>query len=164
MQEKRKLSHADYELIDCLNVQEQKFEKPKEKRYRNRNRDSILTYEMMVTELESNLEGGTSWVLTKKKSEDDINLATNKKNIIPETKRENKSEEKDNKNIDLKIRRSILTDLNTKIKNYENIYKNLENVNVDEYKCSEDVESLNYLYFNIFIFFILLRLKINFSL
>ncbi len=132
-------SHPDFEMIESntRSSNEKKFEKLKEKRYRNRTRESILTYEMMISELESQFDGSSYWVMPKKKSEDDINLATNKKNIIPERKRENKSEEKENNNIDLKIRKSILINLNNKIKNFDNTLKKLENT--EDYKSKEDV-------------------------
>jgi hypothetical protein len=124
-------------VIDFHKLQGKKFERLKEKRYKNRNRESILTYEMMVTELESINDGNSSWILTKKKSEDDLNISNHIKNIYPQTKRENKSEEKEKRNIDLKIRKSILNDFKIKIQNLENMYKDMGDVG--EYKNCIDV-------------------------
>ncbi len=120
-------SYSEFEMIDSHSLQEKKFEKLKEKRYKNRNRESILTYEMMVTEIESNTDG-SSWILTKKKSEDDINISNHRLNVFAERKRENKSEEKEKNYIDLKIRKSILNHLNLKVQNIDNVCKNIGDI------------------------------------
>lgn len=132
-----KYNYSEFEMIESNNLHEKKFEKLKEKRYKNRNRESILTYEMMVNELESINNGASSWILTKKKSEDDLNISNHIKTIFPHKIRENKSEEKDKSNIDFKIRRSILNDLNIKIKNFENYYRDIEEI--ESYRSTFDV-------------------------
>ena len=139
MHEENKIINLDQELIEKNIDNDKKLKKVKEekRKYRNKVRDSILSYEIILWDLENKLNDSSSGILSKK-SEDDLSIKTNRKNIIHETKRENKSVEKDNKNINLQIRKSLLTDLDNKIQNFYMINDNIKNT--DEYRNGEDVK------------------------
>lgn len=112
LHEENKTTNFEFEMIERNYDHDKKVNKIREekRKYRNRARDSIFSYEIILWDIENKKNEIGSKSLSKK-SEDDTILTSVRKSIIPESKRENKSAEKDNKKINLEIRKSLLTDL-----------------------------------------------------